>query len=432
MRILIISAEVWRDDTNGGNVLSNIFSDIDAEFAQIYCNPGEPQNNICKLYYQITDSMIVNNILRKNKVGKVIKYKKFPNESKASTKVDLKDLKKNKILKMLKCNSLYAIRELAWKYSKWNNESLEKFVLDFNPDIIFAPCYGSHIMLSIDRYIAQIVNVPVISYISDDHYSLKQFSLSPIYWINRFILRKNLRKTFPYYNLTYTMTEEQLEECKAAFDCNIKILKKGGDFTNKNFQRKEVGKPIKLVYAGGIYLGRWKTLSEIAKAIKNINKNGTKFILDIYTGNDLTKKQKRELNDGKNSIVHGLVGQEKLKKIYNDADIALHVEGFDLNNKLTTRISFSTKIIDLLGSSCAVMAISWNKHSGYSYLKKQDAAICIDNVRDIECMLTKIYNDKNIISEYAEKAWKCGNENHKKEDIKLSLKKDFKEMVEVK
>ena len=41
MKVLVISAEVWRNDKNGGNVLSNIFGDTGYEFAQIYCNPGK-------------------------------------------------------------------------------------------------------------------------------------------------------------------------------------------------------------------------------------------------------------------------------------------------------------------------------------------------------------------------------------------------------
>lgn len=44
MKVLIISAKVWQDSTNGGNVLSNMFGGTNFEIAQIYCNPGTPQN----------------------------------------------------------------------------------------------------------------------------------------------------------------------------------------------------------------------------------------------------------------------------------------------------------------------------------------------------------------------------------------------------
>ena len=82
MKVLVLSAEVWRDDKNGGNVLSNIFEGLDAEFAQVYCNPGEPDNFLCKRYYQMTDGMVVRNILKREKMGKVLTYEDFPAQRK--------------------------------------------------------------------------------------------------------------------------------------------------------------------------------------------------------------------------------------------------------------------------------------------------------------------------------------------------------------
>ena len=59
MRILVLSKEAWRDDQNGGNVLSNIFSGFHAEFAQITCAAAKPSNSLCKKYFQMTDSMMM-------------------------------------------------------------------------------------------------------------------------------------------------------------------------------------------------------------------------------------------------------------------------------------------------------------------------------------------------------------------------------------
>ena len=69
MKVLILSAEVWQDGTNGGNVLSNIFSDMNFELAQVYCNPGVPENNCCTRYYQMTDSMVLHSFLRHKPIG---------------------------------------------------------------------------------------------------------------------------------------------------------------------------------------------------------------------------------------------------------------------------------------------------------------------------------------------------------------------------
>lgn len=435
VRILIISAEVWRDDTNGGNVLSNIFKNTGYEFAQIYCNPGNPSNHLCKLYYQMTDSMMIKSILWKTNPGLKLEFQEYPSnckENKDDRNITVTAEGENrKLYNFFRDHRLeifYVIRSLIWKIAQWNTSEFKDFIVQYNPDLIFAPCYASHELLAIDRAVKDICKVPMISYISDDNYGLKQFRLSPVYWINRLILRKNMRKTFKQYALIYTMTKEQKDEYEKLLHCKMKILRKSGDFSSVK-KKITLNQPIRLIYAGGIYCGRWKTLAKIAAVLKNINKDSVKIVLDIYTGNRLTNKQEKILNDGVNSVVHDSISQTELKKRYAASDIALHVESFDLKYKLLTRLSFSTKIIDCLMSGCAVMAICWRKHSGYIYLKENDIAICIDDERKIDYTLKKILLDPNILIDYANKALKFGIEHHQYEDIKRTFMKDLESFV---
>lgn len=428
MRILIISYEVWRNNTNGGNVLTNIFSKMDAEFAQIYCTPGTPQNDLCKKYYQITDSMIIKNIFRGDKVG----YQ-FSSDHYLESCIDM-DTNPNMTksrwynrIKKYRLSSFYIIEEGIWKLAEVYNQSLKKFIYDFSPDIIFAPCYGKHMMLRLTRFVAECVGKPIVSYISDDNYSLRQAHISPVYWFNRLVLRYNLRKTFQYYSLVYTMTEEQKLECEIAFGANMKILRKSMDC--KNNIRNEINTPIKLIFAGGIYCGRWKTLMKIARAIKLINADCLRMELHIYTQNRVTNTQNQILNDKINSYIHPSVSQEEMWGKYADSDIALHVESFDIVNRLKTRLSFSTKIVDCLASGCAVMAIAWKEHAGMIYLKNEDAAICVDNLKDIYDVLLRLCNNHEILHKYKIKARDCLLRNHNAKMAHDMISNDFKELI---
>ena len=426
MRILVISAEVWRDDKNGGNVLSNIFGNTGYEFAQIYCNPGNPSNHLCKRYYQMTDSMMINAILHKGKVGKVINYAEYPCDEKEVIEEQAEQENRSfyDFFRRYRMESFYVIRSMIWKVASWDTPELRQFIVEFKPDLIFAPCYASHEMLAIDRLAKELTGVPVISYISDDNYGLRQFRLSPVYWLNRFVLRRNMRKTFKIYDLVYTMTEEQKYEYEKALGCKMKILRKSGDFT-KVPEKKSVNKPIRMIYAGGIYVGRWKTLAKIAEAIRDVNKDGVKIVLDIYTGNTLTDKQKLLLHDGTNTIIHKSISLDELKQRYAESDIALHVESFELKYKLLSRISFSTKIIDCLSSGCATMAICWNQHSGYIYLKKHDIAICVDSVDKIPHAIDSVINNPEHVIDYARKAREFGLRHHQRENIKKEFMADL-------
>lgn len=428
MKILIISAEAWRDDTNGGNVLSNIFSSFDSEFAQIYCNPSQPSNSICKKYYQFTDMMMLKSFFKCRDIGITKYFNEYPSEIKNNycSLINIKESRFTLFFKRFNFQIFYLLKEFAWLIFGLNNKSMFEFVDDFGPDIIFAPCYGSPAMLRLTRKVAKHTGKKVISYISDDHYSLRHLSFSPIFWVNRLWLRRSIRKTFAYYQLTYTMTQEQKNEYEQVLNCNMKILRKGGETKHINLELLNVvSTPIKLVYAGSIYAGRLDTLKTISYALNLINSDRCKIRLDIFTGSKLSKRNKELLNDGFSTHLHGIVSLDQLNYIYQNSDIALHVESFNTRYRLITRLSFSTKIIDCLSSSCAVMALCWEKHSGYIYLKENNAAICIDNIDKVLPTLQKIVDNPELVKYYKKRAYNVCKDNHKPSDIAVMLKNDF-------
>lgn len=421
MRILILSKEAWRDEQNGGNVLSNIFADFEAEFAQIYCSECEPNNHVCKNYYQMTDKMMVENILKGRRIGVVKKYDDFPC-------AEILKAESYSGVKRFNLEIVRVLREIGWCIARWDKESLIAFAKEFKPDVIFAPCYGSHYMIKLTKLMATAIPVPVISYISDDFYTNRQFRFSPVYWINHFLLRKRVREVFKLYSLVYTMTEEQQKQCEMDFAANMKILCKGGTFS-ENRLKKHVGSPIRFIYGGGIYIKRWKTLALLAEAMREINKDGLKMTLDIYTNTELTPGIRRLLDDGHTSRLHKAVSSSKLRSLYAESDVALHVEGFDLKSRSIVRLSFSTKIVDCLDSSCAVMAICDSKQAGLSYLRRNDAAICVSEVNQIKDTLQAVLDNPDLVLDYQAKAFEIGRKNHDSRNIKDMLLKDFQLII---
>ena len=166
MKILILSAEVWRDDTNGGNVLSNLIKGLDAEVAQIFCNPGEPDNALCKRYYQMTDGMVVRNFFRHRPIGKELVYEDYPcNNNQTEAVAEQPNKKMYSFFHNHRLGIFYFVRNFLWNHSNWKTDGLKKFIDEFAPDIIFAPCYGSKFMLRLTRFVADRTGKKVISYI---------------------------------------------------------------------------------------------------------------------------------------------------------------------------------------------------------------------------------------------------------------------------
>lgn len=421
MNILIVSYESWRETNNGGNVLSNVFSAFhDDNIAQIYCSGELPQNSICKKYFQISDAMLLS-----EKKGSVLEERDYETDIVEQSEV-LENKIKNRIPEIFKEVSLFA-RELLWKLFNWKTKALEDFVKEFKPDIIFAPCYSYFHVSELALHVKGIAKCPMISYISDDNYSLKQFRFSAFFWINRIITRKWIRKLFAECSLVYTMTELQKKEYEEMLCRPMKVLCKSADFQHVD---KEVADPVQFIYAGGLYLNRWKVLAKLTKALASINKTQIKAQLHIYSGSKLSIYKEKKLNDCKNSFLHQAVPYSELIEKYRNSDVAVHVESFDLKNRLTTRLSFSTKIIDCMNSGCAILAIGPNSQAGMAYLKDNNAAICINNIKDIVFEITNVINNTELIKDYSKRAYHLGEKNHVKSNIDKMIKQDFSDVID--
>lgn len=420
-RILIISAEAWRDEDNGGNVLSNLFSPLldEFEFAQIYCSPALPRNNVCKKYFHLSEVDMLHSVWKWKKFGSVIDY------ATDSTPINDSSINELNQYKRHKWEVLYTIRDFLWRISRWKTAALKQFILDFNPDIIFAPMYGAVYMHRIDCYVAKLTGKQLISYVSDDHLTFRQHSWSPIFWLNRLRLHHQVIKTAQYYSLLYTMTKEQKDEYEPVLKVPMKILKKAKDFQQPTFQT-QVHSPIRLIYGGNLSGNRSRTLSKIKEALSKINQNTIIAQLVIYTQTPITPKIRKMLDDNRNSFLYGKISSKELAHQYQESDILLHVESFERRPRLQTRLSFSTKIIDLIAACRCVVAICWSESSPYKYLSQNNIGFCIENEEEIESKLSYLFSHPQILNEYAHRAWDFGCKYHHSALVTAELRNDLK------
>ena len=429
LKILIIADEVWNDDIHGNNILSNWFTGFNAEFAEIYCSPGIPKNYVCNRYFQITDSMMAKSFYGK-KAGAAFDISIEQMQSNQSIHAEKIPVKFYSFMKSITGEGIRTVRDLLWLLGSYDKIELQKFINEFNPDIVFCPRLLTPKLLRLEKIVSSMTKAPFVAFTADDEASLKQLNYSLLYWIKRIWFRKAFKKHIKLYHHYFMFSEDQAHDYLNKYKISTSTLFKAGDFKSK-FEAKEVNNPIKLIYAGRLYCNRWKTLSEIAKAIKVINANGIKMTLNIYTQEKVTNRHRKALMLGEDIIINGPVKPEKLVEIYKKGDIALHVESFDKKFRYATRVSFSTKIIDLMASSCAILAICWDQHAGYQYLKKHNAAFCISDAEQIKSMLEKIVNNPQLIRTYSRKAFECGKINHNNLLIENKIRNVFEKVIKL-
>lgn len=424
MKILIVSNTPWDDSNSFGSSFSNIFGgNENYEIANIYCQKGKPNTQICSRFFQINESLIVKSI--KDKACS--SGREVQNEKRADMLSSSQEKYLNKA-KVLRWQVFFWARDLVWATKKWKSEALDRFIDDFNPDLIFQPIYYSSYIDEIGLYAKRRTDKPMVGYISDDCYTLKQFSLSPLFWIDRLIKRRFVKRAIDECQILYTITETQRKEYDGIFGEKCKVLFKGGNF-DVILSPKLLNNPLKLVYTGNLGLGRWKSLAMISKALKTINQNGVKAQLYIYSQTPMTAKMKSQLDVRDSSFFMGSVSASKVKKIQRDADILVHVESFELSERYKARLSFSTKIVDYLEAGKCILAIGWERTGAIEYLKERDAALVVTNAQEVNQVLDRIVSTPSIIHEYAKKGYQCGKDNHQLESIREGLYEDLCSVV---
>lgn len=424
MRILIVSNSPWRSDNSFGNSFSNIFEGIpDLEIANIYCKYGKPQTKAATRFFQITEKSILKSILKHTPSGQEVFQ-----EDEAEAPADRDETAFNKI-KRHKSIPMYWARAMIWKTGKWKSQALLDFLDDFKPDLLFIPVYYSHYLHDINRFILKRYGIPAVGYVSDDVYTLKQFSLSPFFWIDRLILRPKMKKVFSWCKTVYVISETQRREYAAIFGDKFKVLTKCASFADENKPAFKVPEmPLKLVYAGNVSAGRGKILCALAESVRTLNDKENTFTLDIYTSTPLGDKVKDTLNGG-GVALHPPVSYAKIREIQADADILVHAEAFDLKERLSVHQSFSTKIVDYIASNRCILAIGSDTCASIQYFIENDCAAVATAPSEISERLSELKDTPALLAEYAEKAWQSGKAHHERSVMQENLLADLKNAI---
>lgn len=427
-KVLILSRNAWNNNCTG-NTLTNFFTGWPIEkIANAFFRAEPIDNTICNRYFRVTETELVRNIFKKNNIGKQLNFNDI---SKGNLKQNCaqvqQERKKEKgyysFFSRHRWILMLWLRDFLWGLGGWKNNKYNMFLDEVRPDVIYMPCYDSAYMHWILWYTAKRTGARIVLFTGDDTYTLKQFNLSPLYWINRFLYRSVMRKSVNKADTLFVISDLQKQEYDRIFNRNCILLRKGGDFNRPFTPKDRISQPIKLVYTGNIHSGRWKTLAKLANALKDLNTEKIKMQMDIYSLSAKTAKMSARLNiEGSSRLMPTVSGTEITNALQN-ADILVFVEPFALKEKLIWRLSFSTKIIDYLASSRAILAIGPKKLASTDYLLKHDAALCITEIGAIKAALSAIADQPEIIKTYAFKAWECGETNNKIEDTREILRR---------
>lgn len=409
-KVLVIGINAWRED-GATHTLMDIFRCWDSDrVALVYTRADIPNTEVCEHYFQISESQIIRSILKPwMRVGRTVENTPIVKNAEV-------DAEHARYTKAHKNNSSWMplLREIVWKFGQWKTPALKKFVLDFDPDIIFIPIYPNAYMGRIQRYVAKLTGKPTVCYLADDNYSYDSCH-GILQYIHRFWLRHHVGPIARGCKDMFVIVEKEKEDTDSRFGTDSKILTKSIDFTGKSYQHREPNHPLKFVYTGSMVIGRDMTLTLVADAINEINKQCGEVKAELYIYSQTVPNDKIRVRINNNAAHFcGHISREDVLQVQLESDVVIFAEALEGKEANAAKLSFSTKITDYISNGKCVLAIGKDYIAPIDYFRRNDSALIAHSKDEIFKQVKRIVENPDIVDEYGEKAFNCAVRNHEK------------------
>lgn len=431
-KVLILSRGVW-DDTKGvSSTLTNLFSDYDADkLAHIYIESTTPNTQCCHRFFQISEFSLVRKLYKwRTKTGYSIDTYNVKIDS-ANEHIVLKENQTLNYVREHRSLWFSFAREILWLFNGWKSRELERFILDFDADVIWMDGSPLPLMNRLYNYVLKIARKPAVIFMQDDVYTYKNCNSQWGLRLYRWVLRRNVRKVVRQCDDMFVASPKMKNEYDSIFGFDSTFIAKSVETKHVSQNYQAIHKPIRLVYLGQVIYGRIYSLIAIAEALEKINADGVKIQLFIYTNNSIGEKEKKKLLVKDSVFLMPPVPYSEVTQIIDENDVVVFVESFDSRYCNVARLSFSTKICDYLASNKCILAIGPSNIAPIEYFVEEDAAIVSTSIEGISKAINSL-SDKSVVEQYKNKARKCLERNHNRIDMNKKIYDKLSELAMIK
>ena len=267
----------------------------------------------------------------------------------------------------------------------------------FNPELIYSNL-GSNRIINLCNSLGQELNIPVVPHFLDDWLSIPNVhSFSFVNYLLFKNINRNIIKLMEHakhgFCIGPEMRAEYEERFKIKFSCMMNPVEK--IIEEKKLLSSDVKK---IVFMGGLHLGRLETLINFFKALDDVELPYEieihLYVADSYRDRILEHKVK----DFK-IIIHDYIDPSEVENELLKYDVGLHLESFDERLKKFTRLSISTKIPQYMGLGLPILAYSPPDVSSTKYIELNNTGVVVND--DLKDKLRLIFEEYRFFSHNA-------------------------------
>ncbi len=414
-KILIVGTVPYNKQTSS-RAFDSYFRNWEKEsLAQIFSNPREPVHGHCGSFFQITDKRMLIRHLKKIDTGVVYydseladEWKSLPSNNKFSIIEKLYGLGSKKF----PLNHL--LRGILWKKRYWCTQKLNKWLDSFKPDCVFLAFSDDFFIPKIALYVAERYNIPIVSCIGDDYFFNDRKSISPFYYLYRYLYKKLICKVFSHGGSAAYIGNKIRDKYNQEFNLNGETVYLTSELRRHNFREINTTDPY-ISYAGNIRLGRAESLCMIATELGKINPN---YRINVFS-NETEELYCRILKEHPNINFGGCIPYSEVKDIMNKSDVLLIVEGFEKKDIDITRYSVSTKIADSLAVGGAILTFGSLECGAVEYMKEIDCGPVCTDLSQLNDDIRKLFFDVEYQKMNYDKTILISKNNHTLEKSNL-------------
>lgn len=421
--ILFITMDCWSsyNSATTANTFASLFKNYDStHMASLYLREEIPTSKQCCLFFSIAENSVLKSVFK----PRTITGKLFRRDEMEITQNDISNIEKTKEryrrFGVKRNRILLFAREIMWMMGHWKSLELCEFLDDFKPDIVIFGMEGYCYFHRIVRCVLKYTGATGIGFFWDDNFTYIQHKRTIGFLLHRCMQRRSLRKTVKRTKKFLAISPKTKHEADIFFKINCTIVTKPVDIMWESTQEVYREK-IKIVYTGNLKIGRLDTLKAISEILDEEKILSDKITFEIYSGTAIDDQIVSTFNKAINFM--GAIPSEQVEMVQRNADVLLLLEDFQGENKLTARLSFSTKTTDYLGQGKCIFAIGNADIASIEYLLEKDCAICASNKQEIRTAMLKFVNEPELINIYGKKALQVGILNHSREIMEERMRK---------